>query len=246
MTRRRFVLQAAFVVALAVFVSWPQFTSVRAASVWMYAPAATVEGGADALRNAQLELGAGDLALQALAGDGALFGTTGAGDGAGGQGQGGRDTFVTPFDVWELGGELNAIVGRARTLQNQPIPFATVVLRDILTGQVIARALANEEGLYQFLDVDASAYIVELLGDDGSVIAASSAVAVELGSVQETLVRAGARASQLLVGSSSQQNPFNQVGDELEGTLDETTDEASNQDVTRNDPGTQNPASPRR
>ena len=244
MTRRRFVLQAAFVVTLAVLVSWPQFASVRAESLWVYTPAAAVERGADALRTSQFRFTEDERGLQTLEGRAQALASTATGvGGAEVENQVARQPFVTPFAAWELGAELNAVVGRARTLQNQPIPFARVVLRNILTGQVIARATANEEGVYQFLDVDASAYIVELLGEDGAVIAASETVSVAIGDVQETTVRAGARASQLLAFQNSQQNTFGPL-DDFDETLDETVDDADDEDVTGNDPGTQNPASP--
>ena len=102
--------------------------------------------------------------------------------------------MTIPLEVLQAGGSINAIMGRARTSLNTPIPYARLVLRNIRTGAIEARATANEEGRYTFLDVQSSAYVVELIGPDGSVIAASEMVALAIGDVRETTVRVAANA----------------------------------------------------
>jgi len=131
--------------------------------------------------------------------------------------------FATPIPVAALGGRLNALVGLARTSLNMPIPYARVLLRNIRTGRVESRATANDEGRFSFLDVDASAYIVELLGSDGSVVATSEMVALARGDVRQTMVRMAAPASNVAAA----------FGNSLTGTLSQTANIAASNDVTR-------------
>ena len=42
------------------------------------------------------------------------------------------------------GGKLNALIGFAKTALNAPIPYARLVLRNIRTGQIVARITADE------------------------------------------------------------------------------------------------------
>jgi len=76
--------------------------------------------------------------------------------------------------VAALGGRVNALVGRARTSLNAPIPFARVLLRNVLTGQVILQTTADLYGDFQFLDLDTTAYIVEFARRRRSVVATST------------------------------------------------------------------------
>jgi hypothetical protein len=68
------------------------------------------------------------------------------------------------------------IVGSARTALNQPVPFAVMALRDLRTGRIEARARANQDGHFDFGTFAVGSYVVELLGADGSVIAASNLI----------------------------------------------------------------------
>lgn len=71
-----------------------------------------------------------------------------------------------------LSSRLNQISGRARTSLNQPIPFATLLLRNLRTGRVESRIRADQSGQFQFDTLTSGAYVVELLGVDGAVLAA--------------------------------------------------------------------------
>jgi hypothetical protein len=131
--------------------------------------------------------------------------------------------FYTPYAVAALGGKLNALTGLARTSLNAPIPYAKVLLRNIRTGQVMARATANDQGQFSFLDLDSSSYVVELLGEDGSVVAASPMVALGLGDVRQTDVHAAASAASLNAS----------FGNSLDSSNPQLTTVAANNDVTR-------------
>lgn len=195
MTPVRFGVQALVVLALVVLVSWPEHRRLRAVTIWR--------------TNGPL---AGDRA--GAAGD-PRFGGTGRGRGSyqigygsayAGAGSGrdaltrklydndleGRRLYTTPYGVLALGGTINALHGFARTALNTPIPFARLVLRNISTGLIEARATADEEGRFLFLDVFPSGYIVELLGTDGSVVATSELVPLALGDLRQTTIRVAA------------------------------------------------------
>lgn len=100
------------------------------------------------------------------------------------------------------GGRVATVSGRAATALNQPVPFARVLLRNILTGQVQAQAIADANGRFTFGDVLTSGYVVEMLGVDGSVIAASQMVATSGGGIQLAVVRvSGNSTARALFGS---------------------------------------------
>ena len=200
MRRTHLGVQIAIVLVMVAFVSWPQFRPVRAQSVWRYAPAAVLQARTlDAAR---------------YAGDGA---------GAGRPGMSLDNAFYLSPTVAALGGKLNALLGFARTSLNVPIPYARVLLRNLITGQVIARSVANDQGMFSFLDLDTSSYIVELLGPDGSVIATSSIMSLARGDVRRTEIRAAAAATTVAAS----------FGNALAGTLDTAANVASSNDVTK-------------
>jgi hypothetical protein len=130
---------------------------------------------------------------------------------------------VTPAAVTVLGGKLNALVGFARTSLNTPIPYARVVLRNIRTGQVLARTVANERGEFSFVDLESNVYIVELVGADGSVVAASPLVMMARGDVQRTELRVASAASTIAAS----------FGNTLAPTLEQATAVAASRDVAR-------------
>ena len=189
MSRARFGVQAAFILSLIVLVSWPERPQVRAGSAWRAdGPfAAAGRHPAAGARSGRFEIGYGSARLERTA--------TAAGSASllhklfGNDVEGGR-RYRTPPSVVALGGRINAIVGNARTALNAAVPFARLRLRNIATGEIEARATADEEGRFTFLDIMPSGYIVELLGPDGEVIATSEFVSVGLGDLRETTVRA--------------------------------------------------------
>jgi hypothetical protein len=217
-------LQAFFILLLIALVSWPEFRPVRAASVWRYSPEALTRAQAEELAGFSYEENAGrrarqnDLSYRADIREAATTQgrTRGADDIQ-------TPTFTPPAAVTEVGGQINAVLGRARTSLNTPIPYARVLLRNIRTGAIEKRATANEEGRYTFLDVNDSAYIVELIGSDGSVVASSEMVAMAAGDVRETTVRVSANANATAA-------TFN---NRLGGTLTESTINAQLNNVTR-------------
>ena len=220
-------VQVAIVFAMVAFVSWPQFRPVRGQSVWRYAPAVAQQARTD---DAAKDNDTGVI-RPALTRVGAPRYTPNARglkvDSTENAGKVENDSaFYTPLSVAALGGKLNALVGFARTSLNTPIPYAKVLLRNIRTGQVQARTTANDQGRFSFLDLDTSLYIVELLGADGSVVAASQMVTLARGDLRQTEVRAAATAT-LLTAS---------FGNSLTATMPQVTAVALSNDVTRTTP----------
>lgn len=224
MKRTHLGLQAFFIFLLILMVSWPQFRPVRAASIWRYTPEAlaraqaeeltpfTYEEEARARRRTTTVDFSGNSAAGAVTPERRRTNIEEA-----------SRTFTPPAAVTEAGGQINAVLGRARTSLNTPIPYARVLLRNIRTGAIEKRATANEEGRYTFLDVSDSAYIVELIGSDGSVVAASEMVAMAAGDVRETTVRVSANANATAATFANR----------LGGTLTETNFSAQLNNVTR-------------
>ena len=207
MRRTHLGVQAAIVLTMVAFVSWPQFRPVRAQSVWRYAPKAVLEARTnDAARFA------GDRAASArrpnFAFSAAAFATTTQTTGQNSLTKSqAKEDYYTPTAVAALGGKLNALVGFARTSLNAPIPYARVALRNIRTGGVFARTVANDQGWFSFLDLDSNAYLVELLGADGSVVATSPMVSLARGDLRETEVRVAAAAATVVRSFGSVMTP---------------------------------------
>jgi hypothetical protein len=206
-------VQTAIVLAMVASVSWPQFRPVRVQSVWRYAPAAVLEA-----RTIDAARFGGDARTQPAAPLKDAYTT------AIDLGNARPDvSYVTPAAVTVLGGKLNALVGFARTSLNTPIPYARVVLRNIRTGQVLARTVANERGEFSFVDLESNVYIVELVGADGSVVAASPLVMMARGDVQRTELRVASQASTIAAS----------FGNTLAPTLEQATAVAASSDVAR-------------
>lgn len=211
-------VQASVVLTMVSFVSYPQYrpaarTQPRAGAVWHYVPEAVVEARAnDAAR---------------FAGNPALMQRpirpveqtapvinpvpTQA-----------RSYYTTPA-VAAAGAKINALLGVAKTSLNAPIPYARVVLRNLRTGRALAETVADDEGQFSFVDVEATAYIVELLGPDGSVVAASPLVTLSPGDVRKLEIRAASTAQTVAASLSNT----------MTSTLPQMTAAAAGNDVTR-------------
>jgi hypothetical protein len=226
MRRVHLGVQAAIVLAMVSSVSWPQFRQFRAAgttqSVWRYVPDAVLLAKTnDAARfagDARLAGGRPGARVSNAAYTTGVDATT-------------RNpivnapsdpSYATPAAVAVLGGRVNALLGFARTSLNTPIAYARVVLRNLRTGRVSARAVANERGEFSFVDLESNAYVVELLGPDGSVVAASPLVSMARGDVQQTELRVAAAATTITASFGT-----------MAPTLQQATAVAAGSDVAR-------------
>lgn len=211
-------VQAAIVVTMVAFVSLPQVRPVRTFP-FRYAPVAVLQA-----RTLDAARFAGDARTPFPASPRRTSLTTPVAGAQPPLGNVPTDvSYLAPAAVTVLGGKVNALVGFARTSLNTPIPYARLVLRNIRTGQVQASALANERGEFSFLDVESTAYVVELVGADGSVAAASPLVTMARGNVQQTELRVAASAATVTAS----------FGNTLTPTLEQATAVAAGSDVTR-------------
>jgi len=220
MKRTHLGIQAIIVLTMVWFVSWPEFRPVRAQSIWRYSAEAV---------------------LEARAADAARYTTAAAASSRrGSAGEASSPTPLvpplhdasavkdvrlefTPGAIAALGGRDNALVGLAQNSLNAVIPRARVVLRDIRTGEALQQTTADELGQFSFIDIAPSDYIVELLGQDGSVVAASEVVTTSTGRLLRTVVRVAAAASAVAAVVSMELSP----------TLPQVNTLATNSDVTR-------------
>lgn len=194
-----FRVQLVAVVALVILVGWPRFRPLPDVRVWASrgaAPDPELVARDARLRDAQEQ--AEQLRRQASD----RFRRRTANDVSGGeqsdrsqQAQRRAAAGDDPQDLESAGARFNGIVGRARTLTNQPVPYGRVILRNTRTGLIEARTTADQEGRFSFLDVSQSGYVIELVGADGSVIASSELVSVQNGDVRQATVRVAANST---------------------------------------------------
>jgi hypothetical protein len=121
-------------------------------------------------------------------------------------------------------GRRNVLAGNAITSLNAPIPYARIVLRNVQTGEVLARAMSNAEGEFSFLDLDPNVYILELIGADGAVLGTSTVVG--------GMIRGEMRNVQVRVASAAAA-VRSAVGNTLAGTSPQATTLAAANGVTR-------------
>jgi hypothetical protein len=86
-----------------------------------------------------------------------------------------------------------SVQGVAWQADNSPIGFARVRLRNVVTGRIQDGAIANAEGRFVFQEIPPGAYLVELLDDDGRVLAVGHTFALGPGDAVATFVRLPAR-----------------------------------------------------
>ena len=205
MTPSRLGVQILIVLTLMVAVTWPELGQVRAVSVWRTdGPLVAARRRASEARpsgrgNGQFGVGSATYAGSVTGDPNGLYRRLYEDKVEG------RRRRAIPEQVLALGGKLNAIIGRARTTLNAPLAGARLVLRNLETGAVEARATANEGGEFVFLDVMPSSYVVELVGPNGDVISTSESLIIDIGDLIQTTVRgANQGALQAMFGSVMQ------------------------------------------
>jgi hypothetical protein len=223
----RFGVQILIVLTLMVAVSWPELGRVRAVSVWRAdgplsaSRAATSRKARRVSDRRSRDAGEFGFGSAAYAPSNGLDGSALRERLSENTVEGGRRRPI-PAGVLALGAQFNAILGRARTALNSPMPGARLVLRNLESGIVEARATANDAGEFVFLDVMPSDYIVELVGDAGDVNATSDSLAVDVGDLVETTVRGTSQtALRTLFGSL------------LQGTADDAVSAAARDGVAQ-------------
>jgi hypothetical protein len=97
---------------------------------------------------------------------------------------------VTPTAV---AAHTTSIVGSAWNVDNTPIRFANLRLRDVVDGVIEALARANQAGQFAFENVPPGSYVVELLNDAGKVETVGHVFTIAPGESVATFVRVGSK-----------------------------------------------------
>jgi hypothetical protein len=87
----------------------------------------------------------------------------------------------------------SVIQGTALNSANGPLPDTLVRLRDARLGRVIETQLTDKSGMFAFRVADPGTYIVELLGRDRTVLAASEILNVNAGDAVSAVVKLPSR-----------------------------------------------------
>lgn len=95
--------------------------------------------------------------------------------------------------VGRASGPSASVRGVAWNSDNSTIPHAKVRLRNIHSGKVETSGVTGEDGQFTFGPVEGGPYVVELLGEDGRVIAVGPSFRVEAGETAATFVRVSPR-----------------------------------------------------
>jgi hypothetical protein len=92
-----------------------------------------------------------------------------------------------------VNGTRTAIVGSAWDVDNSPIKFASLRLRDVVEGHIEALTKANEAGEFTFENVPPGSYAVELVNEAGKVETIGHVFTIAPGETVATFVRLNAR-----------------------------------------------------
>jgi len=90
---------------------------------------------------------------------------------------------------------LTTIQGNALDSTNGPLTTTLVRLRDARLGRIVDSQLTDSSGLFTFKGVDPGSYIVEIMGNDQGILAASQMLNVSAGDVISAVVKLPFRIS---------------------------------------------------
>src|SRR5262245_58344554 len=81
------------------------------------------------------------------------------------------------------------IQGNALNSTNGQLANATVRLRDARYGRIIGSQVTDQVGLFTFKNLDPGSYVVELIGNDDTILAASQVINVNAGDAVSAIVK---------------------------------------------------------
>jgi hypothetical protein len=82
-----------------------------------------------------------------------------------------------------------SIAGSALDASDRPLAEAKVRLRDARFGRVVETIVTDKSGQFSFHSVEPGSYLVELLGTDQTVVAASEMLSVNAGDAVSAIIR---------------------------------------------------------
>ena len=97
------------------------------------------------------------------------------------------------------------IQGNALNSTNGQLANAMVRLRDTRFGRIVGSQLTYQAGIFTFQNIDPGSYIVEMIGTDESVLAASEVLNINSGEAVSALVKLPFRVSSLaqIIGNTA-------------------------------------------
>lgn len=87
-----------------------------------------------------------------------------------------------------------AVAGTVRNGHDAPVAGGRLRLRDVASGRIVMTGRADQDGNFRFSGVPSGAYLVELVNEDGSMLAVGQTFAVAPAETVTTFIRLGARA----------------------------------------------------
>jgi hypothetical protein len=98
---------------------------------------------------------------------------------------------------------LTMIQGNALDSTNGQMSNVVVRLRDARFGRIVDTQVTDKSGLFEFKAIDAGTYVVEIVGNDQSILAASQLLNVNPGAAVSAIVKLPFRTPALgLIGSA--------------------------------------------
>ena len=86
-------------------------------------------------------------------------------------------------------GALTMIQGNALSSSNGPLNDVTLRLRDARWGRIVDTQLTDHSGLFAFKAIDPGSYIVEIMSNDQSIMAASQLLNINAGEAVSAVVK---------------------------------------------------------
>jgi hypothetical protein len=96
---------------------------------------------------------------------------------------GGTHVLATRTDL------VSVIQGNALSSTNGQLANALVRLRDARFGKILGSQVTDRLGLFEFKGVEPGTYIVEMVGDDQTILAASQLLSVNAGEAVSAVVK---------------------------------------------------------
>lgn len=97
--------------------------------------------------------------------------------------------FTAPWRPLGAAAGDTKVIGTVIDIRQTPVKNATVRLRDLATGSVLATTTTNEQGEYAFVLPEPGTYIVEMIMVDGAVVALSNAGSLARYETLQTVVQ---------------------------------------------------------
>lgn len=102
-------------------------------------------------------------------------------------------SILSPVGAKSADPDPGTVRGVAWNSDNSPIPSAKVRLRNLENGRIASNGQTTNDGQFSFASVPPGTYAVELVTDNGKVLAVSQSFSVEPGQTVSTVVRLTSR-----------------------------------------------------